>query len=308
MGTRLVFSLNADGTVTLRCEAAAFFAHADELRRLLDAPDAISAVPSGASDDPALGPPGSREPALEPALPPEAERAELQALWGRLFPADGRPRRDLSRRSEEVLAAAWYITCKRGFPACGAADVERVLALLAPGGPTRAGGALVHLARSGWVERVRRGRYALARRAQDRVEGLLREPARGARRPRRRVAADPVPLPDLSGLSRFLRDVPTSRKWRRVLLVAYFLRTHCRVEEFDQRLIAACFRRLRGQPAPGSLAALISQVLHKRHGLLERGTGRGRYRLSSRALEELRGDSRVAEADASRGAPMSRTG
>ena len=34
-----------------------------------------------------------------------------------------------------------------------------------------------------------------------------------------------------------MREVPANRKWRRVLLLAYFLREHCDVEEFDQRLI-----------------------------------------------------------------------
>lgn len=306
MATRVVISLNADGTVTLRCEAAAFFAHADEIRRLLEGP----AEPAAPVTPPAVRPaPSAPEttPAEVQQGPEETE--EVRALWARLFPPDGPPRRDLSRRAEQVLAATWHLTCQRGFPACGAADVERILALMEPGAP-RAGGALVHLARLGWVERVRRGRYSLTRRAQDRMAGLLEEAPheRKRRRPRRRPAAEPTPLPDLSGLSRFLREVPTTRKWRRVLLVAYFLRAHCGVEEFDQRLIAGCFRRLRGMPAPGSLPALISQVLHKRHGLLERGSARGQYRLSEAALEELRQDPRVAEADAARGAPMARTG
>lgn len=294
MASRVVFSLNADGTVTLRCEAAAFFAHADEIRRLLEAPAAPAAP------EPSAAAPVSDEP------PAAAELEQVRALWARLFPAEGPPRRELSRRAEQVLAAAWHLTCQRGFPSCGAADVERILTALEPGAP-RAGGTLVHLARLGWVERVRRGRYVLTRRALDRIGGLMEEaPTPSTRRARRRPAADPVPVPDLSGLSRFLRDVPTTRKWRRVLLVAYFLKAHCGVEEFDQRLIAACFRRLRGQPVPGSLPATISQVLHKRHGLLERARGRGRYRLSEAALEELRRDPRVGEAD--RGAPMARTG
>jgi hypothetical protein len=90
-----------------------------------------------------------------------------------------------------------------------------------------------------------------------------------------------------------------------VLLVAYFLSVHCGVEEFDQRLVAACFRRLRGQEPPGSLPALISQVLTKRRGWLERGTGRGRYRISAAGVAELKKDPRVAEADQK---PMARTG
>lgn len=284
MPTRLSFTLDPDGTVTLRCDAAAFFAHVDELTRLL----------GGETGSP-----------VQAAQDGQALRASV----GRLVASpDGAPRPGLSRRGEEVLVAAWHLT-RRGLPAFRAPDL--VAALQAAGmGSSRVGAALVQLARVGWVERVRRGRYVLTPRARERLDGLLqepREPRARRRRPRRR-APPATPLPDLSGLARFLRDVPTSRKWRRVLLVAYFLQVHCGLPEVDQRLVAACFRRVRGQPAPGSLAAVISQVLYKRRGLLERGTRRGSYRLTPAALEELRLDPRLAEADAARPPGMARTG
>lgn len=263
MQPRLALSLNDDGTVTLRCDADAFFAHADEIRRLL----------SGGED------PGDDDP------------AQVTTFWAGVFPG-GAPRgsRDLSADGTAALAAGYYLTRLRGLEAFTRSDLARVLA--AAGRPDDLP-ALPHLARRGWLERARRGAYGLTRKAIARVESLRNL----ARRPARTAAAQP-PAPRTSGLSRFLREVPAVRKWRRVLLVAYFLREHCGVAELDQDLLRAAFRRARGVEAPGSLGGLMSQVLCKRHGLLERGARRGSYRLTAKALEDLANDPRVARADA----------
>lgn len=271
MTRRLALSVNHDGTVTLRCDADAFFAHADEIRRLL----------SGAG--------GPKAAALDEASEAEQARAFFAAL---LPPGGRRPGRDLSAHGTAALAAGYYLTRVRGAQAFTRADVERVLA---PSGAAVAGTTLTHLCRRGWLVRARRGAYTLSGRATERVEGLRKQ----ARRPPRVAARPAAPAaPRTPGLSRFLREVPASRKWRRVLLVAYFLREHCGVAEFDQGLLRAAFRRARGVDAPGSLGGLISQVLCRRHGLLERGAARGTYRLTERALVELRANPRVAHADA----------
>jgi hypothetical protein len=267
--------LNDDGTVTFRCDATAFFAHADVIRRLLTGDDEEAPAPAPARD---------------------AEHGGVTKLWSRVFSESHGSSRDLSRHNTEILAAGYYLTKLRGFEAFTRqqlADVYQALPSAArPQRPTKTP-HLVHLARKGWLERVRRGSYRLSQRGQDRIESLRQLGPRPLPRPK-----PATQLPTLTGLSRFMREVPANRKWRRVLLVAYFLHEHCGVEEFDQRLIAACFQRLRGHDVPGSLPALISQVLHKRHGLVERGSRRGNYRLTSQALDELRRNPRVAEANA----------
>jgi hypothetical protein len=272
MQGRLAFSLNDDGTVTLRCDADAFFAHANTIRRLL----------TGATPDEEQAEAGALEP------------SEIEALWQRLFPV-GVPTRgeDISRRGLGILAAGYYLTQERGFQAFTRSDVQQVLD--ARGGEPQQikAGTLVHLAKRGWLERVRRGAYRLARRAVDRLETLQRRDQQPSALPPPRAR-----LPRLSGLSRFLREVPTSRKWRRVLLVIYFLQEHCGVEELDHHMVAAVFQRLRGVDAPGSLSALMSQTLARRHGLLEKAGGRGNYRLTPRAMEDLRKSPRIAKADA----------
>ncbi|MCO5171396.1 MAG: hypothetical protein M9894_34265 [Planctomycetes bacterium] len=278
MQPRLALSLNDDGTVTLRCDADAFFAHADEIRRLLSG----GGAPAGGEER-------------------DEDPAQVAAFWSAVFPGGAtRGSRDLSAAGTAALVAGYYLTRVRGLEAFTHADLSRVLG--AAGRPERPP-ALPHLARRGWLERARRGAYALSRRAVGRVESLRDL----ARRPGRPTAAQP-PAPRTSGLSRFLREVPAVRKWRRVLLVAYFLREHCGVAELDQDLLRAAFRRARGVEAPGSLGGLMSQVLCKRHGLLERGTRRGSYRLTARALEELGKDPRVARADALHRAQAAREG
>lgn len=276
MQPRLALSLNDDGTITLRCDADAFFAHADEIRRLLSSPGATTA----ASD------------------PGDEDLEQLRAFWAATLP-EGAPRgsRDLSGPGTAVLVAGYYLTRLRGFEAFTRADVERALATAPHAALPRpvSAAALTHLARRGWLERTRRGAYALARRGLDRVESLRALAHRPARPLAPATAAAP---PRTSGLSRFLREVPANRKWRRVLLVAYFLHEHGGVEEFDQDVLRAAFRRARGVDAPGSLGGLISQVLCKRHGLVERGARRGSYRLTERTLEDLRAQPRVARADA----------
>jgi len=321
MQGRLVFSLNDDGTVTLRCDADRFFANANEIRRLLsggeDVEDEASEPPGAAV---AGSPVAAAAPETDDAAPAEApdgdtERGdaldldELAPFWSRVFPEAGEPRsRDLTRASAEVLAAGYYLTQERGFEAFTRADVARVFAALPDAAEERRtvkSGTLGHLAKKGWLERVRRGCYQLGRRGVDRIASL----AEIAPRPLPKGSRPAAALPSLNGLSRFLREVPANRKWRRVLLVAYFLQEHCGIEEFDQRLIAACFQRLRGVDAPGSLPSLISQVLYKRRGLLERGSRRGVYQLSPLVLEELRHDPRVADANAfHRAQQMRRTG
>ena len=266
MHGRLAFSLNDDGTVTLRCDADAFFAHANKIRGLLAGRGA--------------------EPAAE-----DDER--LAEFWSTVVPAERRKRsRDLSVRGGEVLAACFYLTRERGFDAVTRGDLERVL--------ERAGaerglgrGTLGHLGRRGWLDRVGRGVYRLSQRGIDRVESWRRLAARPTPAPRN----EPV-LPSIIGLSRFLREVAAARQWRRVLLVAYFLREHCGTEEFDRRLLEACFKRIRGVDAPGSLAAILSQELCKRRKLVERGSRRGTFRLTAAAVEELARTPRVAQADA----------
>lgn len=154
MHGRLAFSLNDDGTVTLRCDADAFFAHANKIRRLL----------AGASSDDVV----------------EADDDErLAEFWGSVSSTGRKPSRDLSRRGGEVLGACFYLTRERGFDAVTRGDVERLLERV---GVKRnlARGALGHLARRGWLERVGRGAYRLTQRAIDRVESWRRL---GATRP-----------------------------------------------------------------------------------------------------------------------------
>lgn len=289
MHGRLAFSLNDDGTVTLRCDADAFFAHANQIRRLLTGTEG--------EDDEARAERGSAESrALEPqATSGEHDRGDLQAFWAATFPASGPAgRRDLSPAATEVLAAGFYLMRERGFDAFSRADLDEVLGALDPARVVSSG-TLVHLAKRGWLERARRGVYRLTRRAIDRVESLRRlEAAQPADPPR----VEPPPLPSIFGVSRFLREVPTARKWRRALLVAYFLHEHCGIAEFDRRLLEACFKRVRGVDLPGSLGALLSQVLTRQRRLLERGSRRGSYRLTASALEELRRNPRIAQADA----------
>ncbi len=272
MHGRLAFSLNDDGTVTLRCDADAFFSHANEIRRLL----------AGSADE------GEEEEAVQ------VDRARLGTFWSSTFSASGRRAgsRDLSLKGTEVLAAGFYLTRERGFEAFSRRDLQGVLGALEPARAVSSG-TLIHLTKRGWLERVRRGVYRLTRRAQDRIESL-----------QRLEAAQPAParvepaLPSIIGLSRFLREVQATRKWRRVLLVAYFLHEHCGIAEFDRRLLEACFKRVRGVDPPGSLGALLSQVLFKQRRLLERGTRRGSYRLAPTAAEDLQRNPRVAQADA----------
>lgn len=279
MQPRLALSLNDDGTITLRCDADAFFAHADEIRRLL----------AGAAGAPGVTPGGDAVSDLEPE--------QVRAFWDAVLPAGAPPAsRDLHAAGAAALVAGYYLTRLRGFEAFTRGHVDSILAAV-PGAGLRpaSAAALTHLARRGWLERTRRGAYALTRRGVDRVESLralARRPARTKPEPRAAT------LPRTAGLSRFLREVPAARKWRQVLLVAYFLHEHCGVQEFDHDVLRAAFRRARGIEAPGALAGVISQVLCKRHGLLERGARRGTYRLTARALEDLREQPRVARADA----------
>ncbi len=284
MHGRLAFSLNDDGTVTLRCDADAFFAHANQIRRLLTGAEG--------EEDEVRSEARAPERALEPREP--GDRGDLQAFWAGTFPASGPAgRRDLSPAATAVLAAGFYLMRERGFDAFSRADLDEVLGALEPARAVSSG-TLVHLAKRGWLERARRGVYRLTRRAVDRVDSLRRlEAAQPADAPR----VEP-PLPSIFGVSRFLREVPTARKWRRALLVAYFLHEHCGIAEFDRRLLEACFKRARGVDAPGSLGALLSQVLTKQRRLLERGSRRGSYRLTAAALEELRRNPRIAQADA----------
>jgi hypothetical protein len=311
MHGRLAFTLNGDGTVTLRCDADAFFSHADEIRQLLTGR-------TETEDDLA---PLTPHPARKPGHSPRPEE-EFVPFWREVLPPESTlPSRDLSLSGTELLVAGYFLTQMRGFEVFTRADLNRLFEALptddssaaTPADAAQAAthrastGSLIHLHRRGWLERVRRGAYRLSRRALDRVSSLqeLRRqpPAQGKA---------PLPsVPNITGLSRFLREVPANRKWRRVLLVAYFLLEHCGIEEVDHRLLAACFQRLRGMDVPGSLPALISQVLYKRHGLLERGTRRGMYRIAPLALEQLRRNPRIADADVihrTQQRPMARTG
>jgi hypothetical protein len=273
-------SVNGDGTVTLRCDADAFFAHADEIRRLLAGTGRARRRRASAHRRAATcaGPSDEDEQALA--------RAFLAPV---LSPPRRATHRDLSAHGAAALAAGYFLTRVRGQEAFTREDVARVLAAA---GVAVAATTLTHLCRRGWLVRARRGAYALSVRALERVEDLRRT----GHRPR--PAAARPPAPRTPGLSRFLREVPASRKWRRVLLVAYFLREHCGVAEFDQALLRAAFRRARGVDAPGALGGLISQILCRRHGLVERGAARGSYRLTERALADLRANPRVAHADA----------
>lgn len=321
MHGRLAISVNDDGTVSIRCDADAFFANADEIRRLLTGAEAGAAPTPRPRTQRAARPARAELPAVEapqalaPAPSGEDDAEAFRAFWRAIDPSV-RASRDLSKKNTAVLAAAFYLTRERGFQTVTREDLARRVGALAldpaAADPEASSAArrvsltnatLVHLVRRGWLERVRRGAYRPTRRALDRVASLR---ALEAHEPVR-LHRPPTDLPRLTGLSRFLREVPTTRKWRRVLLVAYFLHEHGATPEFDARLIAACFQRARGVDAPGSLPALISQVLFKRQGLLEKAGPRGTYRLTPRALEDLRRSARVAQADAVQRAGKVRT-
>lgn len=219
---------------------------------------------------------------------------ELRAFWERVSKPDSRTPR-LSPRASEALRAGYYLTQLRDFETFGREDLGRTLGALLQHPVTT--GTLVSLTRRGWLERVARGRYRLTPRACERVGASLegREDT----------------LPDLRRLGAYLRQVPTGRKWRTVLVLIHFLREHCGVEEVNQHLLGACFQRLRGVAKPGGLSSILSQSLCKQRGYLERGSRRGRYRLSAAGLELLRGDTGVAKADSalrSQNSRMGRTG
>lgn len=275
---RLVLSINDDSTVTIRCDADAFFAHADEIRRLL----------MGEEEN------NSRELALPDLALPKTPRTFNEA-WSELALSSSESTRrygpNLSRKGALILAAGHYLTRERGLSGFTCAELQAAVATL-PEPEHVQGSQLVYLCRREWLERVRRGVYRLSSRAAERVESLRSVSAR----PPASARSEPA-LPSILGLSRFLRAVPTAHKWRRTLLVAYFLQEHCGIEEFDHRLIAACFNRLRGSKAPGSLPSLVSQQLFRRRGLLERGSKRGLYRLTDAAREDLRREPRIAQAD-----------
>ncbi|HBP22024.1 MAG TPA: hypothetical protein DEA08_30100 [Planctomycetes bacterium] len=282
MTARLILTINDDSTVTLRCDAESFFANAEEIRRLL--------IGEEEEDESASGEPRSFEEFLA-ELDPRSKRSR----WGR----------DLSAKGALVLVAGDYLTRERGSVAFTCGDLSTLLAGLPSPAPVQ-GSQLVYLCRRGWLERVRRGAYRLSPRAVERIESVRKLRQRPAARPKSVPA-----LPSIIGLSRFLRAVPTNKKWRQTLLVAYFLQEHCGTAEFDCHLLSACFKRLRGVPVPGSLSSTISQQLYKRRGLLERGSRRGSYRLKSEALEDLRREPLIAKADAlHRGSasPVAKTG
>ena len=216
---------------------------------------------------------------------------DLREFWDRVNAVEA-PLPGLSARAREALYGGYYLTCVRGFETFGREDLDRTLASLASNRITS--GILASLARRTWLERAARGRYRLSAQARERIEAALS----GGEQ------ADP--LPDLSRLGAYLRQVPTGRKWRTVLVLIHFLREHCGVEEVDQHLIGSCFQRLRGVAKPGGLSSLLSQGLCKQRGLLERGSRRGRYRLAQAGLELLREDSVVAKADSALRTQISR--
>ncbi|MEZ6189129.1 MAG: hypothetical protein R3F62_29535 [Planctomycetota bacterium] len=207
---------------------------------------------------------------------------DLREFWERATKAaPATPQ--LSPRALEALWGGYYLTCLRDFEGFGRDDLERTLAGLAQHPITT--GTLVSLARRGELERVARGRYRLSARAREQVEAQL-----GG-------GEGEAGQLDLSNLGAYLRQVPTGRKWRTVLVVIHFLREHCGVDEVDQHLLSTCFGRLRGVTKPGGLSSLLSQSLCKQRGLVERGSKRGRYRLTQAGLDLLRGDLGVAKAD-----------
>ena len=312
MHGRLAFTLNDDGTITLRCDADAFFAHADEIRRLLTSPDddplehetpehTEHATPAHTEQDP-LDRARLAHAALSQPTPPTPLDTPWSRFWARTFPTGAASStRDLSARALELLATGHFLNRHEGAPSFARVDLTQLLQLLPGERAAVASSSLSQLARRGFLERVRRGSYRLTPRAHALVLQV------GRHTPPVDAPTTPPADADARDLALFLRSVPTSRKWRRVLLVAYFLHTHRDTETFDKHTISHWIERLPGLDVPGSLPALISQVLCKRHRVLERAGARGRYRLAPQALDALRNDPDVADADARLRARATRT-
>jgi len=135
----------------------------------------------------------------------------------------------------------------------------------------------MHLSKRGLAKRLKRGVYELTEEGLRSVSELEEQRAERRKQRKRRRAIQNTPVPELHGVSRFLRSIPSSTMWLKTLLCAYYLRKYCGMHEFNREMIEACFRRARGQLVPRSLPTLLSQTLSKKLGYLCSGSRRGWY-------------------------------
>jgi DNA-binding PadR family transcriptional regulator len=152
------------------------------------------------------------------------------------------------------------------------------------------------------LERRRRAVYALSQLGRSTFETHERERSDRRRRAGRKASsrrqARPLRrLPCLDGVSLFLRQLNSSTIAHKVLVCAYFLRRYCQRQEFDRELVAACFRRSRGQQVPSSLSTVLSQVLSRRLGVIVPVDQRGFYRLTEAGYEGLQRKAYVLAAE-----------
>lgn len=190
-------------------------------------------------------------------------------------------------RRKGLLAAACFLHDSGQQLFCRS-ELEHLLSSLSDNErPTLSQRSLIHLARRGFIERKKRGVYAVKSAGLACIEEVWKQRERKRPKKQKKAVKTVQAKLRLDGISPFLRSVPSSTLWLKTLLCGYFLRRYCGVEEFNREMITACFRRVRGLHVPGSLPAVLSQVLFKQYGYIEPREARGFYTLTEEAFEDL---------------------
>jgi hypothetical protein len=206
-------------------------------------------------------------------------------------------RRTQAGRRKGLLASAAFLHNSGNKLFCRT-DLERLLSFLPEKDrPPHSQRTLIHLASRGYLERRKRGVYSIRPKGLECIESLRKRSHRKRSKKARRVVQSPLKMPRLDGISPFLRSVPSSTLWLKTLLCAYFLRRYCGVGEFNRELLTACFKRVRGLRVPGSLPAVLSQVLFKQYGYISPCEGRGYYTITEETFADLKQRSYVLGAE-----------
>jgi hypothetical protein len=191
-------------------------------------------------------------------------------------------------RRKGLLAAACFLH-QSGHEYICRAELEHLLAFLsAKERPLLSQRSLIHLARCGYIERRKRGVYIVKDEGLQVIEAMRERQRRKRSASPKRAVRSAAQAPRLDGISPFLRSVPSSTLWLKTLLCAYFLRRFCGVEEFNREMLVSCFKRVRGLQAPGSLPAVLSQVLFKQYGYIAPCKTRGFYTITAESMADLR--------------------
>ncbi|MDF1666655.1 MAG: hypothetical protein P1V97_33205 [Planctomycetota bacterium] len=208
---------------------------------------------------------------------PKDSSKKFRDFWRKLQPG----------RRKGLLAAACFLH-KTGHQLFCRSEIEHLLSFLSDKErPILSQRSLIHLARRGFIERKKRGVYAVQPSGLACIEEISNQRERKRPKRQKKVVKTIQTTIRLDGISPFLRSVPSSTLWLKTLLCGYFLRRYCGVEEFNREMIASCFRRVRGLHVPGSLPAVLSQVLFKQYGYIEPRDSRGFYTITDEAFEDL---------------------